>query len=188
MSIFPSRDQWHTLENICYSFRMLHCRRMPWDCKYSILNLIPQDLQLRIQNIVRPVIPTKSPRWVSKISLRIFLNILFALRIPVCHWSSSELLNISAILLVCGFVSVVDNMHVFEIWTYRACTRVPTFISNIGVPRNVRNAKSENMTSSGENDLNIREKGRHLTQSYENSPFYGGWFVPFRLFVYFAAT
>ena len=35
MSIFLSCDQWHSLENICHSFLMLHCKRMPCECKYS---------------------------------------------------------------------------------------------------------------------------------------------------------
>ena len=39
MSIFPTRDQCLSLENICHSFLMLHCRRMPSECKYLILNL-----------------------------------------------------------------------------------------------------------------------------------------------------
>ena len=34
MSIFQSRDQCLSLENICHSFLMLHCRRMSWKCKY----------------------------------------------------------------------------------------------------------------------------------------------------------
>ena len=34
ITIFPSRDQCLSLENICHSFLMLHCRWMPWDCKY----------------------------------------------------------------------------------------------------------------------------------------------------------
>ena len=37
--VFPSRDQCLSLENICHSFLMLHCRRMPWDCKYCIMTI-----------------------------------------------------------------------------------------------------------------------------------------------------
>ena len=37
MSNFPSRDKWHSLQNICHSFLMLHCRRMPWKDKYLSL-------------------------------------------------------------------------------------------------------------------------------------------------------
>ena len=33
-SIFPSRDQCLSLENICHSFLMLHYRWMRWECKY----------------------------------------------------------------------------------------------------------------------------------------------------------
>ena len=33
MSNFPSRDQGLWLENICPSFLMLHCRRMPLECR-----------------------------------------------------------------------------------------------------------------------------------------------------------
>ena len=40
MSIFPSRDQCLSLENICHSFLMLPCRRMPWECKYYFLKII----------------------------------------------------------------------------------------------------------------------------------------------------
>ena len=32
---FPSRDQCLSLKKICNSFLMLHCRQMPWKCKYS---------------------------------------------------------------------------------------------------------------------------------------------------------
>ena len=34
MSIFPSRDRWHTLENICHSF-LKASKQMPWECKYN---------------------------------------------------------------------------------------------------------------------------------------------------------
>ena len=40
MSIFPSRDQCLSLENICHSFLMLHCRRMTWECKYNELRWV----------------------------------------------------------------------------------------------------------------------------------------------------
>ena len=40
MSIFPTPDQWHSLENICRSFLMLHCRQMPWECKYLLIALL----------------------------------------------------------------------------------------------------------------------------------------------------
>ena len=39
MSIFPSRDQCLSLENICHSFLMLHCRRMLWECKYKVIHV-----------------------------------------------------------------------------------------------------------------------------------------------------
>ena len=37
MSIFPSHNQWHSLENICHKFLMPHCRVMSWECKYYSL-------------------------------------------------------------------------------------------------------------------------------------------------------
>ena len=40
MSTFPSHDQCLSFENICNSFLMLHCRRLPWECKYKELNSI----------------------------------------------------------------------------------------------------------------------------------------------------
>ena len=39
MSIFPSRDQRLSLENICHSFLMLHCRRTLWECKYKVIHV-----------------------------------------------------------------------------------------------------------------------------------------------------
>ena len=32
---FPARDPWHSFENICHGCLMLHCRRMPRECKYQ---------------------------------------------------------------------------------------------------------------------------------------------------------
>ena len=37
---FPSRNQWHSLENNCHSFLTLHHRRMPWEFKYLKLFLL----------------------------------------------------------------------------------------------------------------------------------------------------
>ena len=37
MSIFPSRDQFLSLENTCHSFLMLHCRWMPLECKSMLM-------------------------------------------------------------------------------------------------------------------------------------------------------
>ena len=39
MSIIPSHDQCLSLENICHTFLMLHCRRMSWECKYNVIQL-----------------------------------------------------------------------------------------------------------------------------------------------------
>ena len=39
MSIFPSRDQCHSLEIICHNLLMRHCKRMPWECRYLKLTV-----------------------------------------------------------------------------------------------------------------------------------------------------
>ena len=40
MSIFSSCDQCLSMENVCHNFLMLHCRRMPWECKCFKMNYI----------------------------------------------------------------------------------------------------------------------------------------------------
>ena len=37
---FPLPEQCLLLENICHSFLILYCRRMPWECKYCMLQSI----------------------------------------------------------------------------------------------------------------------------------------------------
>ena len=53
MSIFPSHDQWQSLENICHSFLLLHCRRMPRECKYWKLDTVHMTLQINLSSFPR---------------------------------------------------------------------------------------------------------------------------------------
>ena len=36
--IFPSRERWHSLENVYHSFLILHRRRMSGERKYYLMN------------------------------------------------------------------------------------------------------------------------------------------------------
>ena len=50
MSILQSHDQWQSLENICHSFLLLHCRRMPRECKYWKLDTVHMTLQINFSS------------------------------------------------------------------------------------------------------------------------------------------
>ena len=59
MLIFPSRDQCHSLENICYSFPILHCRRIPWEGKYC--GILTVSIEREVSPLFRAPIPSLQP-------------------------------------------------------------------------------------------------------------------------------
>ena len=76
LSISPSHYQWHSLERICNSLLMLHCKQMPWDWTCFMMYLCVSIILVHVnKNQIKDHwrgISTRNAHMVHIVNLRLY--------------------------------------------------------------------------------------------------------------------